>query len=175
MRKSGTKPSASCSRWAQKTGSITTDTSMMIIIIISSSSSSSRRLPLGTTLYLKWTIMRKGGGSSVLRKLIREATTRGWDVRFGKYRDYSIRGFRPMIHAGSSLTGSTFQCRHHGEVILRCRRWWTVDDHNKRSCWEWQPFTGAMTDLPRQIREQLQAHRQRMDVALKRAAKRVRR
>ena len=53
--------------------------------------------------------MGKGGGSSVLRKLIREATTRGWDVRFGKYRDYSIRGFRPMIHAGSSLTGSTFQ------------------------------------------------------------------
>ena len=26
---------------------------------------------------------------------------------FGKYGDYSIRGFRPMIHAGSSSTGST--------------------------------------------------------------------
>ena len=51
----------------------------------SSSSSSSRRLPpLGTTLFLKWTIMGKGcgvgGGSSVLRKLIREATTRGMCV-----------------------------------------------------------------------------------------------
>ena len=28
---------------------------------------------------------------------------------FGKCRDYSIRGFRPMTHAGSSSTGSTFQ------------------------------------------------------------------
>ena len=49
----------------------------------SSSSSSSRRPPpLGPTLYLKWTIMGKGwgGGSSVLRKLIREATTRGMCV-----------------------------------------------------------------------------------------------
>ena len=25
------------------------------------------------------------------------------------YKDYSIRGFRPMIYAGSSSTGSTFK------------------------------------------------------------------
>ena len=65
--------------------------------------------------------------------------------------------------------------KHHGEVILRCRRWWIFHDRNKRSCWEWQPCTGAMVNLPRQIRKQVQSHRRRVDVALKRATKRARR
>ena len=65
--------------------------------------------------------------------------------------------------------------KQHGEVILGCRRWWIFDDRNKRSCWEWQPYTDAMVNLPRQIREQVQSHRRHVDVALKRAAKRARR
>ena len=73
---------------------------------------------------------------------------------------------RPVAHASG---------QHHGDVILRCRRWWIFDDRNKRSCWERQPYTGAMVNLPRQIREQVQSHRRRVDVALKRAAKRARR
>ena len=73
---------------------------------------------------------------------------------------------RPVAHASG---------QHHGDVILRCRRWWIFDDRNKRSCWEWQPYTGAMVNLPRQIREQVQSHRRRVDVALKLAAKRARR
>ena len=106
------------------------------------------------------------GGSSVLRKLIREATIRGI-IALGVFGQWSRQEvLRPVAHSSG---------RHHGEMILRCRRWWTFDDRNKRSCWEWQPYTGAMTDLPWQIREQVQSHRQRVDVALKRAAKRVRR
>ena len=71
---------------------------------------------------------------------------------------------------GSSAVESTT-----ARVILRCHRWWFFDDRNRRSCWEWQPYTGAMVNLPRQIREQVQSHRRRVDVALKRAAKRARR
>ena len=92
------------------------------------------------------------------------------------YRDYSINGFlRHMIHAGNSSTVAHSSGRHHGEVIRRCRRSSLFDDRKKRSCWDRQPCTGAMTDLPRQIREQIQSHRQRVEVALKRGAKRVRR
>ena len=78
----------------------------------SSSSSSSRRPPPRAYTLLKMDYNGKGvggvrgGGSSVLRKLIREATTRGMCVLES---NYSIRGFRPMIYAGSSSTGSTFQ------------------------------------------------------------------
>ena len=51
-----------------------------------------------------------GGGSSVLRKLIREATTRGMCV-LERIRIIALGvfGFRPMIYAGSSSTGNTCQ------------------------------------------------------------------
>ena len=119
-----------------------------------------------------------GGGNSVLRKLNRKATTRGTCV-LEVIGIIALRGFlRLMIHAGSSSTGSTFQWQapRRGDtktsppVVVK-----QFDDRKKRSCWEWQPYIGAMTDLPRQIREQIQSHRQRVDVALKRGAKRVRR
>ena len=45
------------------------------------------------------------------------------------------------------------------------------DDRNGRSCWVWQPYTGAMVKLLQQIREQGQSHTRSVDVALKRAAK----
>ena len=111
----------------------------------------------------------------MLRKVNREATTRGTCVLevigilaltvFLLIRS-TQEVLRPLAHSSG---------RHRGEVIRRCRRWWLFDDRKKRSSWEWQPYTGTMTDLPQQIREQIQSHRQRVDVALKRGAKRVRR
>ena len=52
--------------------------------------------------------MGKGRGYFCAEK-VDSGGNNSWDVRFGKYRDSSIRGFRPMIHAGSSSNGSTFQ------------------------------------------------------------------
>ena len=53
--------------------------------------------------------MGKGWGGWFRAEKADSRGNNSWDVRFGKYRDYSIRGFRPMIYAGSSSTGSTFQ------------------------------------------------------------------
>ena len=54
----------------------------------------------------KW---ERGGGGQFRAEKVDSGGNNSWDVRFGKYRDYSIRSFRAMIHAGSSSTGSTFQ------------------------------------------------------------------
>ena len=62
-------------------------------------------------------------------------------VRFGSSRDYSINGFlRHMIRSTQEVLRPVAHSsgRHHGEVILRCRRWWLFDDRKKRSRWEWQ-------------------------------------
>ena len=79
--------------------------------------------------------MGKGWGGGYFRaEKVDSGGNNSWDVRFEQ------EVLRPVVHSSG---------RHHGEVILRCRRWWTFDDRNKRSRWEWQPYTGAMTDLPR--------------------------
>ena len=68
----------------------------------------------------------------MLRKLIREATTRGMCVlesigiiALGFSANATQEVLRPVAHSSG---------RHHVEVILSCRSWWTFDDRNKRSC-----------------------------------------
>ena len=75
-------------------------------------------------------------------------------------------GQQPLAHASG---------KHHGEVILQCRRWWIFDDCNTQLCWEWLPCTDATMNLLLQIREQVQLHRTCVDVTLRRASTRARR